>query len=179
MRYMMVLVAALLAWAAFHSMIAPVRLVDAQMTGMPPSQNLVPPVQGFYNGKEVWFVHTEASDRGVAEMLTMMMGPKVLVVPGLAKVPKTLLADVYVFTNGIKGSGPFGFQADVFNSIPGQPNYTPLRAVTLATWGVGAKSQVLRSVDEIRATSRAGHLALKQPGVVVNMPMLIWPGGSR
>jgi hypothetical protein len=85
----------------------------------------------------VLFIHTEASDRQVAEMLTSMMGPKVLLVPGLAKVPTELLADVYVFTNGVKDGGPFGFQPDVFSSIPGEPDYTPLRSVILVTWKEG------------------------------------------
>lgn len=34
---------------------------------------------------EILFIHTEASDPKVAELLTRMMGPKVVVVPGLAK----------------------------------------------------------------------------------------------
>jgi hypothetical protein len=63
-----------------------------------------------------------------------MMGPKVLLVPSLAKIPATLLAHVYVFRNGIHGEGPFGFQPDVFDSAPGDPTYTPLRKVNFAEW---------------------------------------------
>jgi hypothetical protein len=151
----------------------------APQVGGPMGQGLVPSVRGLYRGKEVTFIHTEASDPQVAQMLTQMMGPRVLTVPSLARVPQALLADVYVFTNGIKGAGPFGFQVDVFDSIPGQPRYTPLRAVVLVTWKTGTTARLLGSVEEIQAAVGKGDVTLKRPGVVVNMPILSWPGGRR
>ncbi len=83
--------------------------VAAQMGGMTAGSNLTPSVKGFYNGRRILFIHTEASDAGVADMLTKMMGPKVLVVPSLARIPATLLATVYVFRNGIHGEGRWDF----------------------------------------------------------------------
>lgn len=142
-------------------------------------RNLTPPVEGLYKGKKVLFIHTEASDPQVAAMLTQMMGPKVLVVPSLAKIPQDLLGDVYVFTNGVKGSGPFGFQVDVFDAVPGDARYTPLRRVNLVTWKDGARPGVLDSVEQILAAARKGELTVRRSGVVVNMPMIVWPGGQR
>src|SRR2546425_10232127 len=81
------------------------------------TQNMTPPVKGLYNGREVQFIHTEASDPEEAAMLTSMMGPKVVVVPSLAKVPADLLDEVYVVTTGVKANEPFRFQADVFGSV--------------------------------------------------------------
>lgn len=143
------------------------------------AQNMTPPVKGLYNGREVQFIHTEASDPQVAEMLTRMMGPKVLVVSSLAKVPADLLADVYVFTNGVNGDGPFGFQVDVFDSVPGDARYTPLRSVVLVTWKAGVSPRVQGSIEEIRAAVGRAEVAVRRPGVVVNMPILVWPGGQR
>jgi hypothetical protein len=147
------------------------------MGGM--SQNLTPPVKGLYNGKEIQFIHTEASEPQVAAMLTRMMGPKVLVVASLAQVPADLLADVYVFTSGVKGDGPFGFQVDVFDSVPGDARYTPLRSVVLVAWRDGVSTRVMSSVQEIRAALDKGEVTVRRPGVVVNMPIIVWPGGSR
>lgn len=110
-------------------------------------------------------MHTEASDRQVAGMLTRMMGPKVFTVPSLAKIPRDLLANVYVFTNGVRGDGPFGFQVDVFDAVPGEARYTPLRAVTLVSWRDGATARVLGSVAEIQAAAQKGEVALARPGV--------------
>lgn len=143
------------------------------------SQDYAPPVKGFYAGQEILFLHTEASDRGVANMLTEMMGPEVLWVPQLAVAPAALLANVYVFTNGLAGSGPFGFQADVFDAVPGDESYRPLRAVNLVSWNEGVQARELRSVADITAAAAAGELTITQPGIVVNMPVLTWPGGSR
>jgi hypothetical protein len=144
-----------------------------------PSTDLAPLVTGFYNGEEVLFIHTEASDPDVAKMLTDMMGPHVVLVPELAQAPEPLLANVYVFTNGVQGMGPFGFQPDVFDSVPGEEGYRPLRTVSLVTWQEGATPRELRSVEEIQAAEAAGEVAISLPDIVVNMPILSWPGGHR
>src|SRR6187397_994462 len=81
-----------------------------------PAKAELPAGKAYAEGKEIYFVHTEASDAGVAEKLTTMMKSPVVHVPSLANVPDESLANVYVFTNGLEGSGPFGFQADVFDN---------------------------------------------------------------
>lgn len=139
----------------------------------------VPPVQGFYEGKTVTFIHTEASDPSVAKKLTGMKGSPVLEVPELADVPASSLARVYVFQNGVKGGGPFGFQPDVFDSAPGDSGYRPLRTVELVTWNPGVKPKVLRSAAEIELAVARGEIDIESSGVVVNMPFLTWPGGRR
>ncbi len=147
--------------------------------GMMTGDNPTPPVKGLYKGKEIMFIHTEASDAAVAGLLTRMMGPKVIHVPRLARIPAALLADVYVFSNGVKGDGPMGFQPDVFDSVPGDARYTPLRALALVTWRSGIAARMLRSVEDIKAAAATGQLTLKRPGIVVNMPIITWPGGTR
>ena len=57
-----------------------------------------------------------------------------LVVPSLAKASDDMLANVYVFKNGVKGMGPLGFQPDVFDNPPGTEGYRPLRRLILLTW---------------------------------------------
>lgn len=139
----------------------------------------VPPVKGYMEGKEIRFIHTEASDPKVAERLTKMMGSPVLVVPSLAQAPKAMLTTVYVFTNGVRGEGPFKFQSDVFDNPPGTVGYTPLRAVHLVTWKDEQAAHELRTAAEVKDALGKGQVTIEQPGVVVNMPMLTWPGGRR
>ena len=98
-----------------------------------PAKAELPAGKAYAEGKEIYFVHTEASDAGVAEKLTNMMKSPVVHVPTLANVPAESLANVYVFTNGVEGSGPFGFQADVFDNPPGTDGYTPLRSLNVIT----------------------------------------------
>lgn len=140
---------------------------------------VVPPVDGYTEGEHIRFIHTEASEPRVAELLTRMKGSPVIVVPELAKAPRELLANVYVFKNGVKGDGPLKFQPDVFDNPPGTNGYRPLRALNLVTWRNEGAARELKSAAEVKKAIDAGELVAEQPGVVINMPLLTWPGGNR
>ena len=112
-------------------------------------------------------------------MLTKMMNSPVLVVSSLAQAPQEALATVYVFQNGIKGDGPFGFQPDVFDHPPGAAGYSPLRAVHLVKWKNESAARELNSASRVRDAETKGELTVERPGAVVNMPFLIWQGGHR
>lgn len=139
----------------------------------------IPAGRAYSEGQEIYFSHTETSDPGVAEKLTKMMKSPVLVVPSLAEAPDSMLAPVYVFTNGITGKGPLGFQPDVFPSPPGSEGYTPLRKIHFVTWADGTTPLELKSEDEILTRVTTGELTLEVSGVVVNMPFMTWQDGKR
>ncbi len=143
---------------------------------------VVPAVTGYSEGQKILFLHTETSDPGIAKILTDMMGSPVLVVPSLAKAPDEMLARVYVFTNGLTGTGPLGplgFQPDVFEKPPGDTGYSPLRKLVLVTWDDETYARLLTSAAEVEEVVQNGDVTLEQPGIVVNMPMVTWPGGQR
>lgn len=140
---------------------------------------VVPAGIAYSDGQEIRFIHTEVSDAELAELLTDMMSSPVLVVPSLAGVPEAALAPVYVFTNGVEGMGPLGYQPDVFPHPPGAENYTPLRAIHLVTWADPAGGRLLTSAAEVEGALATGELTEEIPGVVVNMPFITWPGGER
>jgi hypothetical protein len=144
-----------------------------------PAKAELPAGKAYAEGSEIYFVHTEASDAGVAEKLTNMMKSPVMFVPSLASVPDESLANVYVFTNGVEGKGPFGFQSDVFDNPPGTDGYTPLRRLNVITWADGASARELTSVAEVLEAEADGELTMEQPGVVINMPFVVWDGGKR
>jgi hypothetical protein len=150
----------------------------APNAGQAPTAAL-PAGKAWAEGKEIYFVHTEASDADVAEKLTNMMKSPVFYVPSLAKTPADALAQVYVFANGVSGKGPFGYQADVFDNPPGTDGYSPLRNINAVTWADQARARELKSVAEIMAAVDAGEVTIAQPGVVVNMPFAVWDGGKR
>ena len=141
--------------------------------------DLAPLVRGIYEGDDVLFLHTEVSDESIAEILTEMMGPEVIVVPSLAEIPQELLGNVYVFTNGIVDGGPLGFQSDIFDSVPGDEGYTPLRQINLVTWNEDSDPQQLNSVNELFDAEDAGDLTIEASGIVVNMPILVWADETR
>lgn len=139
----------------------------------------LPPVKAYYEGEEVFFVHPEVSDQETAELLTNMMDSPVLVVPELAEVPEEALADVYVFTNGVEGDGPLGFQPDIFDSAPGDEGYSPLRRLYLATWKDEGQARELKTLSELQKAERNGEMTIERQDVVINEPFITWPGGQR
>jgi hypothetical protein len=140
---------------------------------------ILPAGKAFAEGKEIYFVHTEVSDPEIAKLLSDMMSSPVLLVPGLADIPDSALANVYVFENGLEGKGPLGFQADVFDNPPGTEGYSPLRRLNVVTWADLASACLLTSAADILAAQQAGEVTIAQPGVVVNMPFVVWDGGKR
>ena len=154
----------------------------SEMGMMSADAPVIPAVTGYSEGRTILFIHTEASDPGIADLLTGMMGSPVLTVPSLAGLPADALGRVFVFTNGMKPdgpAGPLGFQPDVFDNPPGSPDYTPLRAIVLVSWTEGAMLRILKSSAEVLQAIEAGDATVERPGIVVNMPMLTWPAGRR
>ncbi|MBI5945951.1 MAG: hypothetical protein HY864_16440 [Chloroflexi bacterium] len=144
-----------------------------------PAKVELPAGKAFAEGQEIYFVHTEVSDPDIAKLLSDMMTSPVLYVPSLANVPDESLANVYVFENGLTGMGPLGFQADVFDNPPGTDGYSPLRRLNVVKWADPSTAVTFTSVDEIMAAQDAGEVTIAQPGVVVNMPFVVWDGGQR
>ena len=139
----------------------------------------VPAGKAYANGDTIYFTHTEVSDKDVADLLTKMMNSPVLYVPALAQAPDALLANVYVFKNGVAGSGPLNFQADVFENTPDDAGYSPLRRITFVTWKNESQAKELKSVVEIQQLAGQAAVTLEKSGVVVNMPFITWKGGKR
>jgi hypothetical protein len=139
----------------------------------------VPVGRAYAEGKEIYFTHTEASDPDIAKMLTNMMDSPVLFVPALAQVPDESLANVYAFKNGLKGMGPLGFQPDVFDNPPGAAGYSPLRRLNVVSWVDPDNASELKSAAAVLALEQSGDVTIEQPGVVINMPFIVWDGGQR
>ena len=168
---------------------------DTELPAKMPLQSLtdnpqlsMPAINAYYNGREIWFMHTEVSDAQMAQRLSNMVGGNNMMgmmatkhVPRLADVPKETAGKLYVFTNGVTqegakpwGGGPFGYQIDIFDSIPGQDGYTPLRNPYIVTWSKNTAPRILKSVEEILAAERNGELTVTQSDVIVNAPIVQW-----
>ncbi len=139
----------------------------------------IPMIDGYYNGEKVFFVHTEVTDKAMAEMMTMMVNFPTLHVPDLKNMSPDEMAKVYVFTNGISGSdpyggGPFMYQIDVFDSVPNLMGYSQFRVPHLVTWNENSTPRILISVDEIMEAETNGELTIQETDNVVNVPMVVW-----
>jgi len=145
--------------------------VDAPMT--------MPMIDGYYNGEKVFFVHTEVSDKNMADMMSMMINFPTLHVSDLTNISQSEMSKVYVFTNGIPGSepyggGPFMYQIDVFDSVPSQMRYSQFRVPHLVTWNDDSTPRILTFEDEILEAESNGELTVQKTENVVNAPMIVW-----
>lgn len=131
-----------------------------------------PQIGGFYNGRQVFYLLTDASIRKDARDLSKATKFPVAFSPRIGRVPESALAKLYLFTNGVKGPNPFGFQANVIDSVPGQPKYSPLWRVYAVTWADDASPRLLRSEREIVQARANGDLAIKRTALVKNSPVL-------
>lgn len=153
--------------------------MDDGMEGMEVDAPPIPAVGGFAEGEEIAFIHPEVSDPEIGELLTSMMDSPVLVVPALADVPDDSLANVYVFTNGREGTGPLGFQPDVFDSPPGSEGYSPLRRIHMVTWVEEESARTIQSASELEEAENQGEVEIEETEIVANMPFLRWSNGER
>lgn len=46
-------------------------------------------------------------------------------------------------------------------------------------WENGTEPRVLSSAAQVESASAEGDLTLEETGIVINMPLLTWPGGER
>ena len=138
----------------------------------------IPLTMGYVDGNAVYYISTEASVKEVADHLTDLSGFRVAFTPSLQNAPEESLANIYAFTNGIESSGVFGFQPQVADSQPPDPDYSPLWSVHAVTWNDDSTPRVLKSEEAIMAAKDNGELTIEDAGVIVNCPFIQWKDGQ-
>ena len=140
---------------------------------------VIPLVKGLYDGKDILLITTEVSDKAMKDHIGNFTGFPVNYDANLTKISQGV-GNLWIFKNGVKGSGFMGFQASVVDSIPGDPGYTPLWKVSIVEWKInsGVTPTILGSDDAIAAAQSKGHITITPTNVVVNCPILQW-GGNK
>jgi hypothetical protein len=137
---------------------------------------IIPMRVGFFEKDSVYYIITDSSNQTVAEKaskdFTVQFAPKLRWAPPSSQDP------IYVFTNGIKGDGIYGYQNDVFASTPEQESYSPLRNMVLVSWKAGQKPQVLNSTDQLLEAEKTSRVRMTVTNVTINAPQVSWPGGQ-
>ncbi|MDX1414969.1 MAG: hypothetical protein R3293_12310 [Candidatus Promineifilaceae bacterium] len=116
------------------------------------------------------------TDTSIAAMAPMMSIPAS---PPNAELMNTGATDeIWVFGNGLEGSGVMGFQPAIFDNQAGQPAWSPFWNHFTVTWAEGADVKVLKTSAEIRELIESGDLELfngvpdsHPTGFVVNCPV--------
>ncbi len=90
----------------------------------------------------------------VVEKLMNLTGSRVAYSPALKYASKDSLANICECKNGIKGTGPEGFQPNIADLQPSDPGYSPIWRITLVEWKQGVNLWELKSESEIIAGQR-------------------------
>lgn len=138
----------------------------------------IPLIKEYVNGKEMYTIATDASDKETADLITNKTGFKANVAPVLSKTPTDVLGQAYIFKNGINGEGLFGFQSSVLSAKPDDNGYSPLYQLNIVEWVNQENVQELKSVGEISKIENNGQLKIERTNVVVNEPAVKWDGGE-
>ncbi len=139
----------------------------------------IPMHQGIYEGDQVLYIITDGSDEDYAKTLTEKQGWNVEIASVIADVPKIVLQKIFIFKNGIKGDGIYGFQNEVFSSTPSQESkYSALNSVIEVTWKTGQKEILFESAADIISAEENGRIEFNETEIVLNTPQIVWPDGQ-
>jgi hypothetical protein len=139
----------------------------------------IPMHKGIYDGNQVLYIITDSSDEDFAKIISEKQQWNVELASSLGGVPDNTLQKLFIFKNGIKGDGLYGFQNEVISSTPSQESeYTALSSVIEVTWKVGQKEIEFQSAADVIAAEEGGRLEFNETGIVLNTPQIVWPDGQ-
>ncbi len=121
------------------------------------------------------YIVTDTSAAPMAPMMSIAASP-----PSQGMVDAGGTDEIWVFANGIAGSGVMGFQPAIFDNQAGQPAWSPFWNHFTLKWEDESQSRVLESSVDVREALAAGEVELfngtpdSHPnGFVVNCPVPI------
>jgi len=124
------------------------------------------------DGRTIYYIVTDATPSGPANMMGVTSAPT-----SASLIASSAAVDLFQFKNGIKGSGPLGFQAGIAASAPGDANYSPMWRISGITWEDPDNASLLETLQDIAAYNKAGlvNTALLRPmdsDHIVNCPFI-------
>ncbi|GAB4263264.1 MAG: hypothetical protein Kow0080_01420 [Candidatus Promineifilaceae bacterium] len=99
------------------------------------------------------YIITDTSAAMMAPMMSIAASP-----PSQAMMEKGGTDEIWVFANGIPGSGVMGFQPAIFDNKAGQPAWSPFWNHFTLRWTDESKARVLKSSSEVRELVASGDL---------------------
>ena len=139
----------------------------------------IPMHKGIYEGNQVLYIITDGSDEDYTKIISEKQEWNIELASVLADVPESTLQKLFIFKNGVKGDGIYGFQNEVFSSTPSQESqYSALNSIIEVTWKVGQKEIEFKSATDIIAAEEGGRIEFNEKRIVLNTPQIIWPDGQ-
>lgn len=140
-------------------------------------QVLMPLKQGWFEGKEVFYVTTDASDAAAAKDLGANFSPRLAYALPSASIdrasnkPPSSVDKVYAFPNFAQNNvfasapKPMGYQST-------ESAYTPIWLMMTVTWKAGVSPRAMTSEEAVLDAAEKGLVLVASTGVVVNCPIV-------
>ena len=139
----------------------------------------IPMHKGIYEGNQILYILTDGSDEEYAKILSEKQDWNVEYSPPLSAIPEDALEKLFIFKNGIRGDGIYGFQDELFSSTPSQESeYSALRSVIEVTWKTGQRATLFESTVDVIAAEEGGRVEFNETEIILNVPQIVWPDGQ-
>ena len=124
------------------------------------------------DGKSIYYIVTDATPSGPADMMGVTSTPT-----SAKLIANSAAVDLFQFTNGIKGSGPMGFQPGIAAGAPGDANYSPIWRIFVIDWKDTTDAALLQTTNDINFYKSEGkiNVSLARPmdsDHIVNCPFI-------
>ena len=107
------------------------------------------------NGNTIYYIVTDATPKGPAEMMGVTNAPT-----SANLIANSTAVDLFQFMDGIKGSGPLGFQPGIAAATPGDENYSPMWRVFIISWNEPENASVLETKSDIDEFKSEGQITV-------------------
>ncbi|KFM15943.1 hypothetical protein SCCGRSA3_02496 [Marine Group I thaumarchaeote SCGC RSA3] len=98
------------------------------------------------DGRTIYYIVTDATPSGPAEMMGVSSSPT-----SANLIAHSGAVDLFQFKNGIKGTGPLGFQPGIAAAALGDENYSPMWRIYLIEWNNSENAKILETKSDIDA----------------------------
>jgi len=96
------------------------------------------------NGQTIYYIVTDATPTGPAEMMGVVDSPT-----SANLITSSAAVALFQFKNGIKGSGPIGFQPGIAAAALGDETYSPMWRIFLVEWNNPDDARILETKADI------------------------------
>ena len=134
----------------------------------------LPVLQGWYEGKAVFYITTDVSDAGVAKEKGANFAPRLayaLPAAGTQAAGRSSVDKVYAVTNfaqpAVLASAP-----NPIGPLNQDVAYSPLWQMVKVTWHGNASAHVLKSEEAVLDAQEKGLVTLQPAPVVLNCPII-------
>jgi len=134
----------------------------------------IPMHKGIHNENEILYIITDASDKNYVNTISEKQGWNIQLSKSIKDIPENNFQKIFIFKNGIKGDGIFGFQNEIFSSTPEQSDYTALGSIIEVTWKPGQKEITFQSTFDVIDAEKSGRIKFNETNVIVNAPQIKW-----